>query len=169
MLDLLPHSWPATIAFASAGLVMALLYSPVADKIGTCLAAVPPKLGAFQALKTSTLHLLAGIVVAWILGGFIEEIALRGIVVRYLDVHLQSWMPAAAAATIAVCAAAAIAFIVHLYQGLRGAVIVTQISILFGALYVLSGHNLWAVILCHGSYDTIAFVRFARGTSRYSR
>ncbi len=54
--------------------------------------------------------------------------------------------------------------LVHLYQGPRGAVIVAPLSVLF----VLSGSNLWTVILCHGLYDTVAFVRFARGKSKYS-
>jgi hypothetical protein len=40
---------------------------------------------------------------------------------------------------------------------------------LFGLLFVLSGHDLWAVILCPGLDDTIAFIRFANKTSKYSR
>jgi hypothetical protein len=47
-------------------------------------------------------------------------------------------------------------------------VIVTQLSVLFGVLFVLSGCTLWAVVLCHGMYDTVAFVRFAFGKSKYS-
>jgi hypothetical protein len=44
-----------------------------------------------------------------------------------------------------------------------------QLSMLFGLLFVLSGHDLWAVILCPGLDDTIAFIRFANKTSKYSR
>lgn len=47
-------------------------------------------------------------------------------------------------------------------------VIVTQLSVLFGLLFVASGLNLWAAILCHGCYDTVAFVRFASGKSRHT-
>jgi membrane protease YdiL (CAAX protease family) len=82
---------------------------------------------------------------------------------------MSALLPAAVAAGIAVVVAAAGAGVIHLYQGLRAAVIVTQLSMLFGLLFVLSGHDLWAVILCHGLYDTIAFVRFANKTSKYSR
>jgi transposase InsO family protein len=46
---------------------------------------------------------------------------------------------------------------------------ITQLSLLFGVLFILSGPNLWAVILCHGGYDTVAFVRFASGKSRYAK
>jgi membrane protease YdiL (CAAX protease family) len=71
------------------------------------------------------------------------------------------------ATLIAVCAAAWGAGLIHLYQGLRAAIIITQLSV-FGCLFIVSGHNLWAVILCHGLYDTIAFVRFAKNKSKYS-
>ena len=47
--------------------------------------------------------------------------------------------------------------------------IITQLSVLFGVLFVASGYNLWTVILAHGFYDTIAFVRFASGKSRYAK
>ena len=93
----------------------------------------------------------------------------RAILLRSVEIGMSALLPAAVAAGIAVVLAAAGAGVIHLYQGLRAAVIVTQLSMLFGLLFVLSGHDLWAVILCHGLYDTIAFVRFANKTSKYSR
>jgi len=39
---------------------------------------------------------------------------------------------------------------------------------MFGVLFVISGYNLWAVMLCHGLYDTVAFIRFATKKSKYS-
>jgi membrane protease YdiL (CAAX protease family) len=51
---------------------------------------------------------------------------------------------------------------------LRAAIIITQLSILFGVLFVASGFNLWPVILCHGVYDTVAFIRFATKKSKYA-
>jgi hypothetical protein len=164
-----PDSWVSTIGFAVAGLVMLLAYSPVADRIATRLVAKPPTLGAFRGLQQSKAKLIAGIIVAWILGGFIEEVVLRGIVLRWTEAQLASWLIGPVATAIAIGAAAAIAWLIHLYQGLRAAIIVTQLSVLFGVLFVVSGHDLWAVVLCHGLYDTIAFVRFATGKSKYAR
>jgi hypothetical protein len=40
--------------------------------------------------------------------------------------------------------------------------------VLFGVLFVVSGYNLLAVMLCHGMYDTIAFIMFANKKSKYS-
>jgi membrane protease YdiL (CAAX protease family) len=113
--------------------------------------------------------LIAGIAAAWALGGIAEELIARGIVLTSLDMFLAAYVPAPLAAGIALCAAAVGAGAMHAYQGLRAVVIITQLSVLFGMLFVLSGHNLWAVILCHGLYDTIAFVRFATKHSPYSR
>ncbi len=161
-------SWLSTIGVAVAWLALMLAYSPLADRIATRWVDKPPTLGAFRAIQQSRSNLLIGIVVAWVLGGFIEELIFRGIILQSIEALVSAWIAAPMAAAIAVCAAALGAGLIHLYQGLRAAIIVTQLSVLFGLLFVVSGHNLWAVILCHGLYDTIALVRFANKKSKYS-
>ena len=164
----IPHPAWAPFAGAIPWLVLMLAASPLADGLASRLFKKPPTVGAFRGLQQSPAKLLAGIVVAWALGGVLEELVFRGVVlngvVRLLADRLTDPLPA----TIAILVAAAGAGIIHLYQGARAALIVTQLSILFGALFVLSGHSLWAVIVCHGLYDTIAFVRFALKKSKYS-
>jgi membrane protease YdiL (CAAX protease family) len=81
---------------------------------------------------------------------------------------LTAWLIEPIAAGVAVCLVALGAGLMHAYQGPRAMVIVTQLSVLFGVLFVVSGYNLWAVMLCHGLYDTVAFVRFASKKSKYS-
>jgi membrane protease YdiL (CAAX protease family) len=164
-----PDSWPATIGFAVGWLAVMLAYSPVADRLATRLVQKPPTLDTFRAIQESKAKLIAGIVVAWVLGGFLEELVFRGIVLKSVECLLAAWFIGTIAASIAVCVAAVGAGIVHLYQGPRAVVIVTQLSVLFGVLFVVSGHNLWAVMLCHGLYDTIAFIRFAAKKSKYSK
>jgi membrane protease YdiL (CAAX protease family) len=161
-------SWWSTIAFALAWLALMLAYSPLADRIATRFVATPPNLNAFRGLQQSRAKLVVGIVVAWVLGGFLEELIFRGIILQWIQAQLTVWLVAPVATGIAVCAAAIGAGLIHLYQRLRGAIIVTQLSVLFGLLFVVSGRNLWAVILCHGLYDTVAFIRFANRKSRYS-
>ena len=162
-------SWPATIAFAAGWLALMIAYSPVADRIASRWVAKPPDLRTFSALQQSTLKLLIGIVVAWMLGGFLEELIFRGILLQSVEALMAPRFTMPIAAGVAIIIAAFGAGIIHLYQGLRAAIIITQLSMLFGLLFVVSGYNLWAVILCHGLYDTIAFVRFARKKSRYSQ
>jgi len=82
---------------------------------------------------------------------------------------MSQWFSTPVCIVAGVCVAALGAGIVHLYQGLRAAIIITQLSIVFGVLFVLSGYNLWTVVLCHGLYDTIAFIRFASGKSKYAK
>jgi len=162
-------SWPSTIAFAAGWLALMLAYSPVADRIATRWVAKPPDLRTFSMLQQSTLKLLIGIVVAWLLGGFLEELIFRGILLQSIEALIAPRFAMPLAAAVAIVVAAIGAGVIHLYQGLRAAIIITQLSMLFGLLFVVSGHNLWAVIICHGLYDTIAFVRFATKKSRYSQ
>jgi membrane protease YdiL (CAAX protease family) len=164
----IPNSWLLTIGFAVAWLVLMLAYSPVADWLATQWIATPPSLGAFRALQQSKAKLVAGIAVAWVLGAGLEEIVFRGIVLRSVASFLTLRIVEPFAIGIAVCVAAFAAGLVHFYQGRRAVVIVTQLSLLFGLLFVVSGCNLWAVMLCHGLYDTVAFLRFANKRSKYS-
>ena len=164
-----PRDWLPTLGFAIGWLALMLAYSPLADRIATRFYAKPPTLGAFRALQQSRLKLLAGIVIAWVLGGFLEELVFRGVVLRAIEALLAPALPGPASAAVAIGIAAAGAGIIHLYQGPRAVVIIVQLSALFGLLFVVSGHNLWTVILCHGLYDTVAFVRFAIGKSRYAK
>jgi len=161
-------SWLPTIAFALVWLGLMLGYSPVADRIASRLIAKPPTLKSFRVLQQSKTKLVAGIVVAWALGGFLEELVFRGVVLKSVAAILTAWVVGPIAAGVAVVAAAIGAGIIHLYQGNRAALIITQLSVLFGVLFVFSGYNLLAVILCHGLYDTVAFIRFAFGKSKYS-
>jgi hypothetical protein len=134
-----PRSWPATLALATGWLLLMLLYSPIADKIATRFFEKPPTLNAFRALQESRLKLLAGIVVAWILGDFLEELVLRGIVLGAVETLARDTVMTWTAAGLGILAAAGGAFIIHLYQGLRAATIVTQLSVLFGVLLVITG------------------------------
>jgi membrane protease YdiL (CAAX protease family) len=163
-----PESWPMTVAWAAGWTALMFAYSPIADWLASRWFAKPPSLGAFRVLQKSTVKLVGGIVVAWVLGGFLEELLFRGIVLRAIEAELTPWAGAPIAAAAGIIVAALGAGIAHFYQGPRAMAIITQLSVLFGVLFVVSGHNLWAVILCHGFYDTIAFIRFATKKSKYS-
>lgn len=164
-----PADWVSTVLTALAWLGLMLAYSPLADRIATRLVATPPQLSVFRGLQESRSRLIMGIILAWVFGGFLEELLLRGILLPWMEARLSAWIPAAMVAIIAVFAVAVVAGFLHLYQGLRAAIIVAQLSVLFGFLAIITRHNLWPVILCHGMYDTIAFIRFANKKSKYSK
>jgi membrane protease YdiL (CAAX protease family) len=162
------NSWLMTLGFAVIWCGLMFAYSPVADRIATRIAIEPPNLKTFRAIQESRTKLIAGIVMAWALGGILEEMVFRGIVLKSVESLLSGWMIEPLAVAIAICVAANGASIIHLYQGPRAVIIIAQLSVLFGLLFALSGFNLWSVIFCHGLYDTIAFIRFANKKSRYS-
>jgi len=164
----LNQAWPVTAGAALGGLGALVLISPITDRLATWLVRTPPDLGVFRGLQESPGKLVAGIVLAWILGGFLEELVLRGLVVHALHARLAVWLPDLVAGAVAIVAAGGLALAIHLYQGLRAALIVAQLSLLLGVLFVVSGEDLWTVVLCHGLYDTIAFIRFARRSSAYA-
>jgi len=164
----LPKSWLWTFGLAMLWLVLMIAYSPLADRLAAYWYEKPPRLEAFRAIQPSRGGLIAGIIAAWLLGGFLEELIARGIVLKSFLSLLAAWLPASLAAVVAIIIAAIGAGLMHIYQGPRAVVITTQLSILFGILFVLSRYNLWPVIICHGLYDTVAFVRFANKKSKYS-
>ena len=100
------HSWLPTIGFALVWLGLMLAYSPLADRLASRWFHKPPTLGTFRAIQESTAKLIAGIVGAWILGGFLEEVVFRGIVLQSLASLMSAWLAAPIAIAIAVCVAA---------------------------------------------------------------
>jgi membrane protease YdiL (CAAX protease family) len=164
-----PQSWPVTFAYAISWCAGMLAYSPVADWIASRIITEPPDLRAFRALQRSRLHLVIGIAAALLLGGVLEELVLRGVILRGVAITLAPLLGDPIATTSAVLAAALTSALLHLYQGPRAVIIVGQLSALFGMLYVVTGYDLWAAIICHGLYDTVAFVRFANKSSKYAK
>jgi membrane protease YdiL (CAAX protease family) len=160
--------WP-TIGLALLWLALMLGYTPIADRIGTKWVKKPPTLKAFRGLQQSRTKLILGIILAWILGGFLEELVFRGIVLQWVEAQLSGALTVPWPSAVAIVAAAVGAGFFHAYQGARAVIIIAQLSVWFGMLFVLSGHNFWAVFLCHGLYDTVAFIRFANKKSRYSQ
>lgn len=163
-----PTSWRFTLGLALVWLALMLAYSPLADRLASRFSEEPPTLEAFGAIQESTIKLFVGILTAWVLGGVLEELIARGIVLQSLEALLEPLTNGPLATGAAILIAATGAGILHSYQGPRAVAIITQLSILLGILFVVSGYDLWSVMLCHGLYDTIAFIRFARGKSRYS-
>jgi membrane protease YdiL (CAAX protease family) len=92
-------------------------YSPVADWIASQFFEKPPTLEAFRAIQESTLKLVAGIVIAWLLGGILEELLFRGIVLQAVEVSLSAAGVGGFVATgLAIVIAAIGAGLCHLYQ-----------------------------------------------------
>lgn len=84
-----PIVWLPTLGFAVTWLALMLAYSPLADRIATRWTGKPPALNAFRGLQQSRLKLILGIVIAWVLGGFLEEIVFRGVILQFLETECR--------------------------------------------------------------------------------
>jgi membrane protease YdiL (CAAX protease family) len=48
--------------------------------------------------------------------------------------------------------------VIHLWQGLTGAVTAIKAGLIFGGLYLIARRNLWLPLITHGVYDTAALI-----------
>ncbi len=91
--------------------------------------------------------------IAWIIGGFVEELLFRGAMITRFE---QAFEGLPFAAILGVLAQAAIFGQQHFYyQGLAGAAATSLGAVLAGTIYLLLKRNLWALILSHGLNNTI--------------
>jgi hypothetical protein len=59
-------------------------YTPVADWLAMKCAAKSPNLDIFRKLQQSRFNLAIGLLLAWVIGAFEEEVALRELVLRWI-------------------------------------------------------------------------------------
>ena len=106
------------------------------------------------------LSLLGWIGVGWIHGGFGEELLNRG----FLFVRIEALFGKRPWSTlVAVLLLVAFFGLGHAYQGITGIILTAVTSLVFWAVYFLSGRNLWASIIAHGCWDTIGWLLIASG------
>jgi uncharacterized protein len=114
-----------------------------------------PDVSQFRALEGNEGLLAFWIAVSWSLAAFVEEAAYRGwILTRFAELGRYSrgaWM-------VGILASSALFGLAHAYQGVSGMVVTGHTGLLFAGVYLLTGRNLWAAIVAHGSLDTIGFI-----------
>ena len=101
-------------------------------------------------IEGNTLYFLLFLLpISWGSAAFGEELLVRGFMLNRLEGLTRStvW---------AVIAQAAIFALAHLYQGITGVLFVFAIGLIFGAIFIRCGRNLWPVIAAHGLIDTVA-------------
>jgi membrane protease YdiL (CAAX protease family) len=113
-------------------------------------------LDAFADLQGNVGLLVVLLVVGWVLGAFIEEVAYRG----YLLTRLRDALGhGRAGAVLAVVLSSALFGIAHTEQGLVGVAVVTLDGIFFCALRYRF-QTVWAAVLAHGFNNSLGFVAF---------
>jgi membrane protease YdiL (CAAX protease family) len=113
-------------------------------------------LDAYADLQGNVRLLMVYLVLGWVLGGLVEELAYRGyLLTRIRDAVGRGRGPAVAA----VLGSSLLFGIAHTEQGLVGVVIVTLDGVFFCALRYGFG-SLWASVLAHGFNNSLGFLTF---------
>jgi len=119
-----------------------------------------PDVSTFRSLVGNPTELAMMLAVAWTLAAFVEEVAFRGwMLTRVAELgrySRASWVGGALASSV-------LFGIVHAYQGVSGMIATGLSGLVFAAVYLVTGRNLWAAIVSHGTLDTAGFVMMYAG------
>jgi membrane protease YdiL (CAAX protease family) len=147
-----PASWVQTIVL---GVVMAaILFAAIyfSEKAG-----FRRDLSKFQAVQGNLELTIYGVCYAFIGAGLYEEFMFRG----FLMQGLAMCFGASRGAWVAACIIQGALFgAAHAYQNPLGIAITGTLGVLLGIIVLVSGRNLWLVIIGHGLYDAGRFVLF---------
>jgi hypothetical protein len=114
-----------------------------------------PDVSGFRSLVGDEMQLAYWIALSWSLAALIEEVAYRGwILMRLAEIgrfSRGSWVGGMLASSV-------LFGVVHAYQGLSGMIATGLTGLVFAAVYLAMGRNLWASITAHGVLDTTGFV-----------
>jgi len=106
---------------------------------------------------------LMWLAIAWVVGGFVEEMLFRGFL---FDRFEKLFRGAPAAAIIALLCQAVLFGQQHFYyQGLTGWVATGVIAFVSGVLYLLFRRNLWPLIISHGLANTLGMTLLFLGAA----
>ncbi len=108
----------------------------------------------FANLQGSIPLLIYWLIVAWVIGGFTEEILFRGFLLNRFNGLLKGAVPFSI--VFAILIQAAIFGQQHIYyQGWEGFIATGLVALLYGVLYILFRGNLWPMVISHGLTNTI--------------
>lgn len=145
------------IALITVGLLLGKLFiiQPLSDMIRSFLALSPPDYSFFAHIQGNVPALVLWLVIAWGVGGFGEEMLMRGYLMNRISRLFggTGW-----AWTLAVVSQALLFGVAHTYVGLTGIVGAGFTALTFGLFYLLAGRNLWPVIIVHGLWDTLGVI-----------
>jgi membrane protease YdiL (CAAX protease family) len=148
-----PGKWMTTVAVAIAAAVALQVASEyVTEPLIAHFTGSTPDLSDFRPLVGNLPAALGMLVLVWTLAAFGEEMAYRGYVLERAAA-LGRHSPTAYVVSMVVVSV--LFGVGHWYQGPAGVVGSIFSGLVFGALYLAGGRNLWLPILTHGLSDTI--------------
>ncbi|HKO45859.1 MAG TPA: type II CAAX endopeptidase family protein [Pyrinomonadaceae bacterium] len=151
-----PGRWRQTLLLGFAvGVVFQFFSLYLLEPLIVRLTGKSIDLEQFAQVKGNVFVLVVFLLLVWTLAAFGEELVYRGYLMNRLA-ELAGGSGGAWAISLIVIS---ILFgVVHFYQGISGVITVIAAALVYGGLYLLSGRNLWAPIIAHGVYDTVAIL-----------
>jgi len=148
-----PRSWPGTVGLALLlGPLLALASTMLLEPAIERITGHPHDISVVNSVRGSLAALLQWLLVVWILVALLEEIIFRGYLLNTLVGLIGT---SALALTVSVLLTSAVFGLAHAYQGPSGVLSTGVLGTALALIYLLSGFNLWLVILTHGLIDTV--------------
>jgi membrane protease YdiL (CAAX protease family) len=152
---MLPNSWTRTFLWAVGAVIVLLVGSElVVQPLAHHYWPQPEHVSSLIKNQGGWKNVLLSLTIVWGFAGFGEELDYRGYLLnRAADLGNRSQ----AAYILAMLYVAVLFGIGHWYKGPAGVVNSTFSGLVLGAIYLLTGRNLWAPILAHGMKDSVFF------------
>lgn len=125
---------------------------PIGDVVRDVVGAGASDTSFLTHIHGNALALIAWVAIAWVVGGFGEEILIRGYLMNRIGVLLGGGVTGW---SIALFVQAASFGLLHFYLGLGGVVTIGVKALFSGLFFLLSRRNLWPLVFVHGLWDTL--------------
>lgn len=147
--------WPRLFKLALGVMAVDYLAIAVAAPVLNGIFGEAEQVARFAELPGNLPLLLLLLPLSWLIAAFGEEFFFRG----FLLTLIAQGLGASRTAWITAVLAQAIAFgLIHGYQGPAEAISIGIGGAVYGAAFLMSGRNLWPLILAHGINNTLGFV-----------
>lgn len=157
-----PKSRRRTAMYALGAFVGALFVIVLVQNIAAGLGAEPVDETRFDSLEGSVPFLIVSLLGAWTTISFGEEMLFRAFFISRVTELIAS---PRFGATFAVIAGGVVFGVTHFLEGPVGIVSNGAFGLLFGAIYVRTGRNLWVTIIAHGLLNTLRFLLVFAGAT----
>lgn len=105
-------------------------------------------------IRGNPTQLYFSIVVAWLIGGFYEELVFHG----FIYTRLEQMIKGKYAPYVNFIITASIFGLYHVQLGTLGVINAFMVGAFYLALFLYFKRNLWYAIICHGVYNTVVMV-----------
>lgn len=162
-----PQSWPKALVWTlvamaltiAAGLLLEAFVSAAIND--GAMQAEPSTDGRFADVPGNPFAFVYWLAVAWIIGGFTEEMLFRGFLIKRFET-LFSDIPFGLILAI-ILPAILFGQQHYYYQGISGAFATGGVALISGILYLLFKRNLWPLTLSHGVANSIGLTLIYTG------